>query len=200
LIEYRIEALPEQPGYIRLTSISQTEILNSTTSAKEYEFSFEVQETSYEEVCQSEISHVSLTAGSEDVFNYSSSELSKNVTRTNGFLRFSKRKTIPKHPHPVYRFTIEAVECFLDNYDAPFFVKEPVLKTRLRVFYPKDRLRVDAYLSFDGAELHKSELLEATEWTLATPIMPGQGIFVRWATISTPQKTPDTKALAESAG
>ncbi len=109
-------------------------------------------------------------------------------------MTFLKNVPIPRTPHPVYRFTLESLECLPDAFHAPFIASIPVLETTVRVLYAKDKFRVDLHLSFtDDVEktmLQRTDLVDGTQWILKSPMLPGQCIFTRWAKLRAEEQQP----------
>jgi hypothetical protein len=189
-VEYRISEWPDHPGFVAVKILSEYTIENRASGTRRYEFAYTLDKSWFPTVGKAKILHVRATADERAIVDHDARELADLIEESTAHLRFSEKVDIPKQPHGNYRFVIESLECLPDGFATPFVASVPVLYIILRVFYPKDRFAVDIELSFaeqDGA-LVRSELQDGTEWTIKTPMLPGQAFFTRWTRREVPHK------------
>jgi hypothetical protein len=195
-VEYQIAEWPDRTDFIKLTTFFEYELENRSDSKKLYNFSYDVEESWFPEVGDTRILQVSARQDNDLLFEHDEEELRNLVNHKNGFVSFSRSLAILRKPHGVYRFSGHSVECSPSSLSAPFVASVPVLETTVRILYPKNKFRVDLYLSFadEANALVKTKLEGGDQWIVNSLMLPGQCFVARWARI----KITDPGASATS--
>lgn len=179
-ITYTIQELAGHQGFVELKTEAEYDMQNRSTSPKNYQFYYEVEESWFPEIGKTRITEVKAA----NFFEYIEGDKDLKLQHTRGFVAFSKDvELLPYEPeHRQYGFRIESIECFKDSYSCPFIASYPVVGLTFTVRYPKDKLQVDLSLSFDDVQevATKQDLEHGIRWTITKPILPGQALFTRW--------------------
>jgi hypothetical protein len=182
-VEYRIEEWPGRTDFIKLTTFFEYELENRSDSKRSFDFTYNIEENWYPAVGENRILSVTARCDNDLLFEYKGDQLNRMIKHKDGFLIFTKSLAMPPKPHGVYRFSGHSIDCASSTLFAPFIASIPVLETTVRVWYPKDKFKVDLYLSFaDGpTALAKTELDAGDQWIVNSLMLPGQCFVVRWA-------------------
>jgi hypothetical protein len=188
-ITYTITEWEGQPDYKKLVTLSVYEMENRSTEPQEYECNYEVETSFFPDIGKTEILHITGTqlVDPHEGFDYPNQPgLQVDDSTAGGLLTFSHAVTLPVHEGPVYRFSLESVECFRDGSIVPFFANHAVLATTLTVFYPVGGMSVFLDLSFGDVakDAERISLSNGVQWVFKKPMLRGQGFSIRFAKIT----------------
>jgi hypothetical protein len=176
-VRYTIEPWVDKPNLLKLTTYSCFVLENRSEAEVEHAFEFEVDKSAHPEVGESRILRARCTQHNRTVFDHED-----NVGHSDkGKMKFvSEKHYIPAKSQSTY--LAESVECFSNDYNGEFIAKVPCLRTTVTVLYPKDTMKVDLVLSFEG-RVDRIELANGTEWKINTPMLPGHTFTTTWETL-----------------
>lgn len=188
-IRYNIESWSDHPQFFKLCTMSDYEIENRGHLNRSYTFRYEVEESFYPELGNTNIvkcsAHAVSCTGQDEINpeNYDSFEYpfagKVPLVRENNSSVVTHTLTIP--PGCTFHMQAESEECFRDGSSIPFFTMYPTLATQLIVNYAKDAL--DVYIDLSYGDIESDATQEITEtgdrWVFNKPMLPGQGFSVR---------------------
>lgn len=194
IITYTIQEI--DPEYLRLTTFSQFEMENCSNASQEYTFYYFLEDSIFDigdaKIIHASAEHVGAkrsanqgaqpevaVPASDDSFYYSDDNLGGYIKLKNRGQEFSKIVEMSKHS--TWRFSTESVEYFREGFASPFFANQPVLSTKLIVYYPQDKLEIFIDLSIGDIETDAQRIphSQGMEWVLNKPLLPGQGFSTR---------------------
>jgi hypothetical protein len=187
-ITYTIALVQNNLDYVKLETESRYEMANLSPSPATYPAVYEV-ELPLSDVGSTEITGVTvhnllMPAGAQSlVFQYPGCDPEDEPKTVGDYKIFSKSFGIPVHKtRSALEFVFRSTEHFHVGSIVPFFAKYLVEGTTLRVFYPKDKLRVivDFPANKESEFLPKKESSDNDYYEFPTPILPGQGFTVRF--------------------
>lgn len=184
-LTFTIAHWPGHPEYVQVTTVSEYEIENRSTSTEKYRFHYEVENSWFPEIAESKLHRACVSIAGEKKLDLSGDLLQQKLKVEPDCKLFEHEQPIPSSPHPTCRFLTEATQCFKDGF-SPFVPPVAVLGTTVTVYYPKDEFRVAMYVSTKPSAytLEKTELANATVWHIKEPLLPGQCVFTRWERIA----------------
>jgi hypothetical protein len=184
-----------RPGFVRLTSRSVSEIENVSLAPELFTCPFEFGTKRECDRALPILRRAKATVGDdvmfEETFVSGRKSLGNSVARTpdGGHQRFERK--VPVASGATVKEEFELIECYPDDYGAPYFSLWPVLEVVVKVLYPKDKFNVELYVSYiEHERAIKSDLTDGTEWTINVPMLPGQSFSVEWQRI-VPEGTRD---------
>jgi hypothetical protein len=206
-VEYKIESWPDEEGFLKVKIMNEYEVENRSYSKRDFPFTYKVDENCHYPG-NSSIQHVRAMADDKPIVECEAEELKAMETTTcdkgkvvheNGRIVYSL--AVSMVPDATYQYLTESIECLPSCYSAPFISKLLVLKTTVRILYPRDLLSVDLHLSFaEDSVLLRTELIDGAEWIIYSPILPGQCFFAKWKPNGDPTKATATTSPTAKVG
>lgn len=195
-IEYTIQPWPDKTDYLQLHISSRFYMQNRTNAAKPYPFQYSVEESVWTDA------PTRITSVRADNKTYDGPALEAMVTSAKGYQVFKYDRELKLDPYdgpgnPTYEFRAESIQSFPKDYViSTFWVLYPVLEGTFTVYYPEG-FEVRFEPTFEDADagepvVHKEtdKQLQGLQWEIKSPILPGQGFFVRCT--KTPPAQPGT--------
>lgn len=183
---YRLIEVRDHPGFIRVEEEIDSDLENLSGSEQVLETMLEIERSWFPKVGETEIHEMWF----DNECFFPDPKLLTKVETDDQFIRIRKKLALPPHKaNPEKRYSCQAKSdtFHATNGSYPTFFLYPVLKTTIKVHYPRS-LRVNLLLTF--GEVEKETVRQDRQgevgtlivnWVVSTPILPGQGFVLQWA-------------------
>jgi hypothetical protein len=168
-------------GDMTLLATSSYNIENRTSEVRRYDYRYSV------ELGHGQKTDTQILAVTTMDKEWTRAEITENQKRKHDYLVVRKDgdDALPLKPASVYRFGAKSIQGFRNEKVSPYWALYPVVGTTFTIYYPVD-FTVEFDATFEDESPQPKELpdkaaehLNGRQWTIGTPILPGQGFLVR---------------------
>lgn len=189
-IEYHLEELPDHPDYVQLRRISEYDLENRSVALRKFDFRFEIQRSWFPRIGEASIKMASCQLNGINQFEYRGQDIANRIATTEGMIIFSQAVDIPGGSKGTYTFTTESTEILPINYETTLIAGIPTVHATVKVQCSLQRFKTALRLSSgDDHDLPRKTLDHGVHWTVNSPILTGQCLLLRWASIPDEQQT-----------
>jgi hypothetical protein len=180
-IQYDIEELPAKPGYLKLDTITESEMQNRSEEPAEYTYLYLVEDSLCRDM-ETAITHIRLHTD-----KYESPEALANLVKSENGYKVVRERIGDLQPYnafkqPTYTFHAESTQWFENHFVSPFSARHPTVETKFTIFYDKAKFNVSFEVTHDETpkpQIARNNSKTGECWTITKPILPGQGFVVR---------------------
>jgi len=177
-IEYEITLLDGFPDFVCFATRIQGAVLNCGPGDIDFTFAGSVDPSSnYPGLGKSQLTRVRMISETGGTIFDENPPNNLSHLQSDGTIIFKKTHLVPRGAR--YKTVLESLEYRPASFALPLFTGTSVVKSVLRIRYPKDILDISVSTG-TSQNLQGEPTIWGQEWNIHTPLLPGQCILTTW--------------------